>query len=386
MSKKFVILMQKVSLATEGLKMIDDAQLDYRARLASRGDIGDPRVQLRADELLSSIKGKLPHLMSILPLVENGSSYASISKLQLRLDTKFDRYLKSRLVPDSYFRKRSIDLDWMIKEWNKVIDEENELNRIYKVVAPFRSQMETGKAKKAERLINDTKRQEALAREVQTLKEDIKIVLDVDPSLVLSGGSKVITVAVIADWQSYWKVNFLKLTDGSLDISLDHLKSALKQLLGFISESRQIVEKTVIPVEKELCQIEYWIGYLYASDEVDWSRCDESSVKNLKIELGTVLTEFLTIPELWVKGITDLVPLKKAVAFLDSRYEGFALTVGSVLKAVNWDWFPGFNDDTEDPFFSFGDRHAVKGLIRHKPKEGMPSSDKKASKTRKQDV
>lgn len=374
MSKQFALLLKKATDAEANYIFIEEKRVELRARLASRGDVEWEATKIKAEKLFNLVEGNISLLKKSLPIVENNPNYACISEGQRRMDAAFDRFLKSYLVPNFYFRARRIDLTLMSAKWNKVLADEESLAHLYNYVLPVGAQLRTGKRRKAEKRAEEEKRAADLLEEIQFLKNAINRVLELD-SESISGKSKVITSKVVSDWQKSWKKKLSVLVDASSHMSSWDLESALKRMLGNITASREMIEVNILPMEMKLSKMKYWLNYLSTSPKVDRDLLDPKKVQDFRVRLEEAFTSlFVKIPDYWIYGDDKIKKIAEVEEFVNKEYKHFVseTAISAVLHGeVNWEWVPEYNDTEEGPFLQqFADAY-----LRRQPKSGLPGSE-----------
>ena len=373
MSKKFALLLKKAKDAEANHVFIEEKKMELRARLSSRGDVEWEATRIKAEKLSNSVEITISFLKKSLPIVENNPNYSCISEGQRRADAAFDRFLKSYLVPNFYFRARHIDLVLMSAEWDKVLADQESLAHLYSYVLPVGAQLGTGKRKKAEKRAEEEKRTTALLEEIQFLKSAINRVLELDSGNI-SGKSKVITSKVVSDWQKNWKKKFSILVDTSSHLSSRDLESALKRMLGNITASKEMVEEKILPTEMKLSKMKYWLEYLTMSPKVDRDLLDPKKVQDFRVKLKEAIASlFIKIPDYWIYGDDKIKKIVEVENFVTNEYKHFVseTAVSAVLHGeVNWEWVPDYNDTEEGPFLP----QFAYNYIHSQPKDGLPGS------------
>ena len=350
-----------------------------RATIAARGDKAYEPFQARITQLSSSIPQRIKELNELIPDVTKHPKYSTLGGAQVKIDRKFDRFVKSFLVSDKYFAKRGYSLERLSNLWQSVLDDEKALadlldpkllkGKVSKL--QIKSRLETGKTKKAERKSGEEQRIEALNQEIQKLEDDIAKILDEDSRAAVNSESKVISLDLVTDWQNEWKRRLSDLISSFPNRSLEKQKLALKLMFDSVIESGDMVVNLIIPAEQQLSQIKYWLDYISTSSEIDQSRLDFTSVKELQNETTETFSLFATVPGFWVQGHAVIDALEKTQKFLDKWYDPFVLIVGDVLRGVNLGWFPGYNDEVEEPFLFESKDHSVKAVPTHRLKDGI---------------
>ena len=371
------------------LKQTEQARSNYERLMATfvsnrvtfaskKYDVYGP-FQARISELLMPLPQRMKELTELLPDVTNSPRYSALSGAQVKIDREFDRFIKSFLASDKYFTKRGCSLERLSNLWQSVLDDEKALSDLLdpklmhgtlsKLV--IKSRLETGKTKKAKKKSDEEQRIGTLNQEIQKLKDDITKILDESSRSAINGESKVISLNLVSDWQNGWKLRLSDLISSFPKRALEDQKSALKLMFDSVIKSGETVLNSIVPAEQQLGQIKYWLNYISTSSEIDQNRLDKVGVKKLQDETREILSIFATVPGFWVQGYAVIDALEKTQKFLDEWYDPFVLIVGDVLRGVNWEWLPGYNDSVEEPFFSHDESHAVKGIVTHRLKDGL---------------
>lgn len=350
MSRLFAVLMATADEAILNYKYIKTFSLETRMAFVVGGGVQPRGVQKEVEKLFSSIDQKIPALIKLLPLVENDPKYEYSTGWQLRIDTKFDRFLKSKL-PESYFRKRYIDLASLAEGWNEVIYMEDRLLYLLTVTIPRQIKRLAAKSKAA-REISNGQNQVVNTERVNKLKGDIKKTLEADPKTI-SGDSKVITPEVVSRWQKQWETKLSDLVKRYSDWSQEDFVEALEWTLKSIETSKEMVAKRIFPAEVELSQIDYWLNRIF---DPQLSNRDSfgSSGQKLKEEVERNISAiFKTLPALWVNGELEIQELENGESFLKGKYPSIVIDwVDSAMSEVNWDFHPGYNDNVQTPFLN----------------------------------
>jgi hypothetical protein len=375
------ILKQMAKAESECDRLMNTLELN-RATIVSRQDTVYEPYQAQVLELLHPLPRRIRKLVERLPDVTKTPKYASVGGIQVKIDRGFDRFVKSYFVSDKFFTKRGYDLEAISNLWEEILDDEKTLadlldpklrnGKVSKL--EIKSQLETGKTKKAEKITCEERRIETLGREIQKLKEDIGTILNPDSRAVIKFGSRLISLEDVSDWQEQWKKSFSSLLAGFSDQDLEGQKSALGRMYDSITTSGEVVVKVIVPVEQQLSQMELWLNYVSTSAEIDKKRLNPIGVQELKDEAGKIRTLLSGVAKFWIQGCLEIDALTKANSFLDMKYDMLVYIVNDVLKDVNWGWFPGYNDDIEKPFHSDSESHAITGIVSSRTKPGLPAS------------
>lgn len=375
------ILKQKTE-AKSNLEHLLTAYDLNKATLAARGDTAYLPFHSQISELLMPLPQRIKELVERLPEVTEKPRYSAMNERQVKIDRGFDRFIKSYFVSDKFFTKRGYDLEAISNLWEEILYDERILTDLLEPtlmngkISKFeiKSRLETGKAKKAEKITDEERRIETLGSEIQKLKDDIGTILEPDSRAAIKFGSKLISLEDVSEWQKRWEESLSNLLTGFSDRDLEDQKSALGRIFDSITLSGEMIVNTMVPVEQQLSQMEYWLNYVSTSAEIDQKRLNTASVQELKGEAGKIRTLLSGVAEFWIRGDSEIDALAKANGFLDKKYDILVYIVTDVLKDVNWRWFPGYNDDFEKPFLSDSQSHAVTGVVSGRTKPGLPAS------------
>jgi len=350
MSKLFAVLMAKADEAIDNYIYI--TKLSLEIRMASiAGGVQPGGAQKEVEKLLSSMDQKITALIKLLPLVENNPKYQPVSKRQLRIDTKFDRFLKSKF-PESYFRKRQIDLAALAEEWNEVTYMEDRLLYLLTVTMPRRIKRLSARSKTERKIANGQNQIANFQERVKKLKGSIKNILEADPKTI-SGDSKVITPEIASRWQKHWETKLADLVKRYSDWSQEDFAEALEWMLKSIETSKEMVVKRIFPAEVELRQIDYWLTRIFDPKLANRDNFG-ASVQKVKEEVErNISVIFKILPALWVNGELEIQELENGESFLKGKYPPIIINwVDSALSGVNWDFLPGYNDNVQTPFLN----------------------------------
>jgi hypothetical protein len=375
MSENFGLLKWRYETAKARFAQIHQIQIQYRLDLATRGN-GHSKAEAEAVELFAWIDKRIVELIKALPVVENDSKYdPNAPKWQRKLDARFDIWLKTNLLGDSYFEKRHVDFEALFRDWDELIGKMDAYIALFVTEdgkdgkLTSLAKMFAGKRQKAEREADRKRREVYLTAAIKVLKESIGKILSADPGSI-KGESKSLLLTHASAWQAKWKGWY-----EGLDLSVINsgVRDALKKGFDEMTASKEEIAK-FLPREKEIAQIEYWLEKITAPEADPDHHLNTETIHDLSEELKEIHTIlFAEVPDYWVNGDPKI---EKALArienFLERQYGKFAETVGSVIEGVNWGYFPGYENDPETgPFMYESEDHSIQTKFWKREKSGV---------------